>query len=119
VQAVLTMSGQTGPVPGQTAARVATPSTQVAERHSTVVGKNPSLGQEAEVPEHDSAASHSPAAGRHATVAMAKASAGQPSEVPSQTSGRSQGPAAERQTVGHGAGEIVETSLVHAYSPER
>jgi hypothetical protein len=64
-----------------------------------VAAANPSAGQAAELPEHDSATSHGPVDGRHAVVAAANPSAGQAAELPEHDSATSHSPADGRHAV--------------------
>jgi len=90
--------GQTGVLPVQLLASVATPEAQLPARHWNVVGRKVSVGQASPVPVHFSSRSQSPATPRHVKLEGRLASVGHAAELPLQLSGRSHGPAAVRQT---------------------
>jgi hypothetical protein len=112
--------GHAAASPGQVAGKVATPSVQVAARHWTVLGWNPSAGHPAEVPVQNSATSQTPAAARHSTVDGWNASSGHSAPLPVQNSATSHGPAAGRHSTvagwrrssGHWAEEPEQNSAI-------
>jgi len=94
----VTGSGQAALLPGQLAASVATSLLQLAARHCTLFGLNPSAGQLLFAPSQNSAWSHAPTTDRHWKLLCFLTSAGQLTDAPVHFSSASQTPTAARQT---------------------